>query len=242
MNIIDQNRMLSTNLLDKDWIGEVVDNIDPESAFRCKIKVFGLFDELPNSDLPWAFPANKTVFAGGDGGFGSGSVPKNGTFVKVRFSNGNKYAPEYYAIQNINNALQSELSSDYQGAHVLVYDEDEDLKITYQKGSGLKIHLKNSHVTINPDTSITIEHSSSESIIELLGNTINVVSSRDVNITAQNCNIDSPNIKLGSNATESIIKGDLFKIIYDAHTHPAPGAPPIMPLPTGVLSKNTKTR
>lgn len=242
MNIIDQNRMLSGDLHSKDWIGEIVDNIDPESAFRCKIKIFGLFDELENDSLPWAFPANKTIFAGGDGGFGNGSVPKIGTYVKVRFSNGNKYAPEYYAIQNINNALQGELSSDYQGAHVLVYDEDEDLKITYQKGSGLKIHLKNSHVTINPDTSITIEHSSSESIIELLGNTVNIVSSSEVNVTTERCNVDSPNIKLGENATESIIKGDLFKAVYDTHTHPAPGAPPAVPLPTGVLSKNTKSK
>lgn len=238
----EEDRFLSQALNDKDWMGIIVDNEDPEFEFRCKVRVFGLFDELPIESIPWSFPANQGIFASTNGGFGSGSVPKNGTFVKVKFNSGNKYAPEYYAIQNINSVLKSEISGDYLGTHVLAYDEDEDLKIIYQKGAGIKIHLRDSHITINPDTSITIEHSSSESIIELLGNTINVFSTNEVNITAENCNVDSPNIKLGANAVESVIKGDLFKVIYDSHTHPVVGGPPAVPLPTGVLSKNTKTK
>jgi hypothetical protein len=238
----EEDRFLAQGLQDKDWMGIVEDNEDPEFEFRCRIRVLGLFDELPIEAIPWAFPANQGIFASAGGGFGSGSVPKVGTMVKVKFNSGSKYAPEYYAIQNINSGLKGEISGDYQGTHVLVYDEDEDLKIIYQKGVGIKIHLKDSHVTINPDTSITIEHSSSESIIELLGPTINIVSSNEVNITAENCNVDSPNIKLGANAVESVIKGDSFKAVYDSHTHPAAGAPPAVPLPTGVLSKNTKTR
>lgn len=238
----EEDRFLSQGLYDKDWMGIVVDNVDPEFEFRCKVRIFGLFDELPVEAIPWSFPSNQHIFAGGAGGFGSGSVPKNGSIVKVRFNSQNKYAPEYFAIHNINEGLRAEISEDYDGTHVIVYDEDEDLKITYQKGTGLKIHLRDSHITINPDTNITIEHSSSESIIELLGDKINVVSSKEVNITAENCNVDSPNIKLGVDAVESVIKGDTFKLIYDSHTHPAVGSPPAVPLPSGVLSKNTKTR
>ena len=72
--------------------------------------------------------------------------------------------------------------------------------------------------------------------------TINIASTKEVNIVAENCNIDSPNIKLGDNAIESVIKGDMFKKIYDTHTHPSAGAPPAIPLPSAVLSKNTKTK
>lgn len=238
----DERRLLSYDLRDKDWLGEVVDNKDSEFQFRCKIKVFGLFDELETGDIPWAFPATNGIFASSNGGFGSGSVPKIGSLVKVRFDNGNLYSPEYRGIQNVNRGLSSEISGDYDGTHVLAYDEDEDLKILYQKGNGIKIHLKDSHITINPDTSITIEHSGTESIIELVGDKINILSSNEVNITAEKCNVDSPNIKLGVNATESVIKGNLFKAIYDSHTHPFFGGPPTVPLPTGVLSKNTKTK
>jgi hypothetical protein len=184
MKYQDLSRLLSQDTMSKSWIGEVVDSEDPEVQLRCKIKVFGLFDELETDDIPWAFPANQGIFASTTGGFGSGSVPKVGSLMKVKFSNGDIYAPEYYAIQNINAALQTEIEGDYQGTHVLAYDEDEDFKILYQPGTGIKIHMKESHITINPDESISIEHSGSESIIELVGSTCNIVTKNKVEITA----------------------------------------------------------
>ena len=185
MKYQDLNRLLSQDTMAKDWVGEVVDSEDPETQFRCKIKVYGLFDELETENIPWAFPANKSIFASNDnGGYGSGSVPKVGTLMKVRFANGDIYSPEYYSIQNINSAMQSEIEGDYQGTHVLAYDEDADFKILYQPETGIKIHLKESHITINPDESITIEHSASESIIELVGDACNIVTKATVDITA----------------------------------------------------------
>jgi len=184
MRNTDLKRLLSQDPMSKDWIGEVVDNEDPEVQFRCKIKVYGLFDDLEPENMPWAFPGNQGIFASSSGGYGSGSVPKIGTLMKVRFTNGDLYSPEYYSIQNINSALQSEIEGDYQGTHVLAYDEDADLKILYQPGTGIKVHLKDSHVTINPDESITIEHSGSESIIELVGDACNIVTNATVDVTA----------------------------------------------------------
>lgn len=232
---------MSQDLGIKDWVGEVVDNNDPEIQFRCKVKVYGLFEDLETDIIPWAFPANNTVF--GSGGYGSGSVPKNGSLVKVRFSNGDMYSPEYYAIQNISSALQSEISGDYQGTHVLAYDADADLKILYQPGTGVKIHLKESHLTINPDESITIEHSETKSIIELVGQDINIVTQNDVNVTCKNnVKVDATNvivnqsdsIELGEGAVEKVILGDTFLTLFNSHTHignlGAPTAPPIVPM------------
>jgi hypothetical protein len=237
------SRLLSQDLGIKDWVGEVVDNNDPEIEFRCKVKVYGLFDELETDMIPWAFPAHHGIFAGGGGGYGSGSVPKIGSLVKVRFANGDMYAAEYYAIQNINSALQSEISGDYQGTHVLAYDSDADLKVLYQPGTGVKIHLKESHVTINPDESITIEHSGTESIIELVGQDINIVTQNDVNVTCENnvkveaTNViidQSDSIELGSGASEKVILGDSFLSLFNQHTHignlGAPTAPPTVPM------------
>lgn len=244
----DLNRLLSQDPMMKDWVGEVLDNEDPEVQFRCKVKVYGLFDELETEDIPWAFPANQGIFAGGEGGYGSGSVPKVGSLVKIRFGNGDIYAPEYYAIQNINSALQSEIEGDYQGTHVLAYDEDEDLKILYQPGTGIKIHLKDSHVTINPDESMTIEHSNSESLIELVGDTINVVTQKDVNVTANNnVTVDCTNvlvnhsntIELGKGASEKLVLGNSFQALFNSHTHTTfgiPSTPPVIPMTSLFLS------
>lgn len=252
----DLARLLSQDTMMKDWVGEVVDNEDPETQFRCKIKVYGLFDELETESMPWAFPANHGVFAGGEGGFGSGSVPKIGSLMKVKFANGDIYSPEYYSIQNINSALQSEISGDYQGTHVLAYDEDADLKILYQPGTGVKIHLKGSHVTVNPDESITIEHSGSSSLIELIGSDVNIVTNRDVNVTAQNdvavtasknVTVDCVNvlvnhsstIELGKGAAEKLVLGNSFMALFNAHTHTfigIPTTPPVTPMTVQMLS------
>ena len=58
------------------YFGKVVINDDPERIGRCKVKVLGVFDELQDNDLPWAFPAYNMAFAGGESkGYGSISVP-----------------------------------------------------------------------------------------------------------------------------------------------------------------------
>ena len=192
------DKITSEELQKDDWIGEVVDNNDPQSAFRCKIRVERIYDGLENDDIPWAHPISNNIF-GSNGGFGNGSVPKIGTKVRVRFNTGDKYSPEYFSIQNPNEQLQEELSTDYQDSHVLLYDQDQELKIIYQPNSGVKIHLKDSHITINPDTSITIEHSGATSIIELEGSTCRVVTNSTIEMTSTD--------KIEMNSRECEIKG-----------------------------------
>lgn len=233
--------LLSDDLGSKEWIGLVTDGDDPEFMGRCKVRVYGIFDTLPDEHLPWAFPATNNTFAGGEGGFGFISVPKAGTLVKIKFANGDRYSPQYIGIPNINSEVQSEISASYEGSHVLVFDVDEDMKIFYTPSKGLRISLKQSNLTINPDKSISIEHADSKSIIELNGSNISIVSQETVTVTAQKAVIDAKSIELGLGATESLVLGDSFKSIFDAHTHPGENLPPL-PLPTGVLSTISKTK
>lgn len=186
-------RIFNTDLLSKTWLGEVVDISDPLKQGKCRIIVFGLFEDLDNEHIPWAAPVNSGTFSSiEEGGSGSISIPKLGSIVRVQFNNGDIYAPEWIAIQNINPTLLSEIGDDYEGTHVLLYDVDEELKVIYQKNRGIQIYLKGSQVTINPDSSITIEHKDTESIIELVGSTINMTTQNDVNVTAANTvNIES---------------------------------------------------
>jgi len=174
----------STELRDRIWVGPVVDNNDPEKLGRCRIKVFSLFDDLEDMEVPWAFPVNNGVFAGGAGGMGSISIPKIGTIVRVRFSEGNLYSPEFYGIQTINRKMQADISDTYLNSHVIAYDEDEQMKILYTPGVGLQLFHKDSKITVNPDSSITIEHKDSQSIIELVGTTINITANSTINITS----------------------------------------------------------
>lgn len=204
--------LLTDDLVGADWIGEVVDNKDPEFTGRCKVRIFGMFDgttemdkpnsgfNIPDEHLPWAYPTGSAIFGGGKKkGAGSLSVPKVGTKVKVRFSGGNLYAPEYFAVQDLNQAVVDEVKASYQNAHVLFYDEDEKVKIVYTPAKGIEMFHKDSHIVINPDSSITIEHKESSSIIELVGSTINITANSTVNITA--------NSKIQAEASECVING-----------------------------------
>jgi hypothetical protein len=232
-------------LRDRIWLGEVVENNDPEQLGRCRIKVFSLFDELENDAIPWAFPVTNTVFAGGEGGFGSLSIPKIGAIVRIQFSEGNLYSPEYYGIQTINRAMQSEISDSYLGSHVLLYDEDEQVKIFYTPGKGLNLFHKESQIIVNPDSSITIEHKESKSVIELIGPRINIYAEDSVNVTTKNVIIDHTNtVELGAGAIERVVLGDSFLALFNSHTHignmGAPTSPPVIPMtPVQHLSGKT---
>jgi hypothetical protein len=220
------------DLVVQEFLGEVVDNNDPEFSGRCKVRVYGKFDgresfddsasafSIPDEDLPWAYPAGQTVFGGGSSyGAGSLSVPKIGSKVKIRFNGGNLYAPEYIALQDVNQGLIDEISASYQNATVLYYDEDEKAKVVYTQSKGLEIFHKDSHIVINPDSSITIEHKDTSSIIELVGSNINITANSTVNITA--------NSKVQSQASECVVNGTSITKLGPAPAYSAVLAEPL---------------
>jgi len=214
------DKITNKELANKEFIGTVVDNNDPENSFRCKIQVDSIFDNIEIENIPWAHPANNNKFASTeDGGFGSGSVPKIGTKVKVKFDMGDRYSPQYYSIQNINPDLQSELETDYQNSHVLLYDKEQQLKVIYQPERGLEIFLKDSKLVINPDSSITFEHKDSTSIIELEGSTCRVVTNSIIEMTSSD--------KIEANSRVCEVKGSQTTQLGPTGNFSAVGAEPL---------------
>jgi hypothetical protein len=167
---------------DQSWIGIVTNVDDPTFSGRCQVKVYGLFDGIKNEHLPWAIPLSSTVF-GGDGA-GSLSIPKLGQFVRIQFNNGDVYAPEYMAIQNIDTELISTIKDDYQGTHVLLHDPEEQLLVIFQKQRGFQIFHKDSFIQITPDTLITLQTPDNSAIIQMDGDTVNITTKNEVNIAA----------------------------------------------------------
>jgi hypothetical protein len=220
-----------------EWVGEVVDNKDPEFSGRCRVRVYGKFDGtnkiddpdsgylIPDDQIPWAYPGNSTVYGGGESkGAGSLSVPKIGTKVKIKFNSGNLYAPEYFSVQDLNQSLIDEIKDSYENATVLYIDEDEKTKVLYTQSKGLEFFHKDSHIVINPDSSITIEHKGTSSIIELVGSNINITSNSSVNITA--------NSKVQSQASECVLNGQSVTKLG-----PAPGYSAVLAEPLWTFLK-----
>lgn len=179
---MEEIKLFSKDLKKNDWIGVVVNNLDPLFSGRCQIKVYLLYDNLANEDLPWAVPVNSTFFA--SDGAGSLSVPKIGQIVRVQFNNSDLYAPEYSTIQNIDTQLSKAIKDDYDGTHVLAFDPDEELSLIYQKKLGIQLYFRGSFLQISPDSMITIQHANSDSIIQLEGDKCNITTKNEVNIAA----------------------------------------------------------
>jgi hypothetical protein len=186
------------DLHDNDWLGVIANNIDPLFSGRCQVRVYRIMDSLDAKNLPWAVPINSTVFAGD--GAGSISVPKIGQIVRVQFNNGDMYSPEYTTIQNIDTQLIDLIKDDYDGTHVLLYDPDEELNVMYQRNLGFQIFYRGSFVQISPDSMITIQHANQDSMIQLEGDKMNIVTKNEISISAA--------AKITMNADEVISTGN----------------------------------
>lgn len=130
---MNQRELINDNIRDTHWLGEVVDNQDPLSNGRCKVKVFGKFDAIPTEAIPWASPMNRNLP-------GSHAVPRVGDIVGIRFDNGDIYHPEYLFQVNQNSDLKTnvlENSSEPYNVISLVYDAERNVRIYYSPEDGL---------------------------------------------------------------------------------------------------------
>jgi len=123
------------NIRETHWIGEIVENIDPSNLGRCRVKVFGKFDDLPNDAIPWATPMNRD-------NIGAHHIPTIGSIVAVRFDNGNLYHPEYWFQINQNKDLKADVLDTSSEAHnvvSLVYDVQRNIRIYSSPDDGIII-------------------------------------------------------------------------------------------------------
>jgi len=122
-------------LNNKIYFGIVEDNKDPNRSGKIKVRVQGLFDDIPTEDIPYASPYSSI-----DGK--SFSVPVVGKVVSVIFSNNDIYQPYYISCNYMNINLQKKLNDlsddEYSNFSALLFDhrcqiyvDDTDLTLDY---------------------------------------------------------------------------------------------------------------
>jgi hypothetical protein len=181
------------------FTGKVEDNNDPDQLGRCKIRVYGLFDDvnIATSDLPWAKPDNQ--FIGSN--IGSFIVPPVDTLVRVYFDGDDIYNPVYTTKVLNTSQLSTNRSEDY--PHTLVMWETDNGDFFQINRKTLEMELRHSSgldLTIDANGNVTIKNVDVEQ-----GNiTLNVKG--NVNLTSDgNVSVEAPkgNIKLaGDSATQ----------------------------------------
>lgn len=245
------------DLKNNNFIGKVVVNEDPDMVGRCKVRVLGLMDELEDNLLPWFSPMNISTFSS-DAGGGNFSVPKKGSWVRVRFAGGDIYSGEYTSLQNIDPGIfqgnPSLDKDDYLGTHVLLYDRDQELMIVFQPHSGFTIFYRESKINIAASNAITISQPNNNSIITLNNDTINITSKSEINVTGKSAvnvtgnviNLNGSSVNAGKSPNYSAVKGEtlvsvletICKAIWDKYPI-SPGMPNTSMIPS-ILSSSVK--
>jgi hypothetical protein len=157
MNI--QKELYQDDLVGTTWIGEVVNNEDPNFDNRVRIRVKGKFDMFVDDDLPWSVCDNQ-FSSGSSSGAGNYDVPKVGTILGIRFDNGNIYQPRYFKIQHISQELKDDVISVSDTPYTvksLWYDTDINLKAYFNEADGINISYKDSQINLRDDNTIWLQ-------------------------------------------------------------------------------------
>lgn len=156
------------------YIGVVVDNNDPEKLGRCRIRVFNIFDTIPEHHIPWAVP--DFDFIGSNKG--SFIVPPVGCIVSVYFDRGEIYLPRYTNKVLNTQQLPSRKDVDYPDNMVFFETDNGDSfelnrrrrTATYTHSSGTQIFINaDGSVNINSVANITTNH---EDLLTINGNVV----------------------------------------------------------------------
>lgn len=208
------------NIIDKvenRWTGKVIDNNDPEKLGRVKILIFGYYDELAESALPWAIP-DLSFIGGTNGNF---VIPEIGSIVRGYFDEMDVQKPIFDSIaftqmtaQDLTKNPTMNKFEDYPHKMVLLEtDQGEYLTLNKKSGAVEFSHRSGANILIDTNGNISIQTgmglnptNSGKFNLKVLGNA-SIDVDGDATIRAKmNVNIDSVNgdVNLGKNSVKQL--------------------------------------
>lgn len=171
----------SESKIEERWTGKVVANNDPLKMGRVKVKIFGYYDDVDESVIPWALP--ETGFLGSS--TSNLVVPEVDSTVRGYFECGDPYKPIYSGMITVENPLVAAAESllgkrspgdsimddatnslDYPDVMVLMKTDDGEGVTLNRRNGQMKInHRSGLKIQIDPNGSILVEQSMSKKIV-----------------------------------------------------------------------------
>jgi len=139
--------------------GVVMNNDDPSNNGRVQVRVYGVFDDVPKSELPWAVPCWP---------FRSHSVPSINEVVYVMFSAGNPNFPVWMGWCPTKGENPSEcrggaserrtmIHKTVDGKKIYMSDDENLIEVFHQNGSHIKMEAEKMTLFFDEDNYIEID-------------------------------------------------------------------------------------
>jgi phage baseplate assembly protein V len=233
--------------------GLVTQNDDPDQEGKVRV-TFPWFD----NDMISEWCRILQPYAGA--GYGMFFVPEVGDEVVIGFAHGDMRLP--IILGGVYNgkdkpSTHRDASTDQKvirtkGGHQILLDDSKDsqeVKITTNGGHTVELDDQGQSVKIasSGGHAVTLDdQGQSVKITTSGGQSITLESSGAVTISALSVTIDATSINLGQAAASSLVLGEMFMAIFNAHTHVctaplSPSGPPLPPMTPAQLSLIAKT-
>lgn len=156
--------------IDGHWTGKVIDNDDPSMLGRCKIRIFGFYDDIADDHLPWAMLDSSYLGSSG----GNLIIPEINTVVRGYFENGDIQKPVYNSmINNPIDAIGTKSYMDRLWAYpnlMVLFETDDGDRMTLNRSNGLTkfVHRSGTQIEISSNGDIRV----TQALIPQPGNTV----------------------------------------------------------------------
>jgi uncharacterized protein involved in type VI secretion and phage assembly len=251
--------MSRARTLDKRFYGVVqgiVTEVEDKDGKEGRVKVqFPWFDDQMETE--WC--RVRQFYAGN--GYGAFFVPEKGDEVLVAFIHGDMRMPVILGgLYNGNDkppthrsASQDQKMIRTKGKHELLFDDtkgSERVQVKSNSGHTVDLNDFQKKVTVQSSGGQTVVMDDAAKTITMTtnGKTVTVNgTSGEIKFSGMTIVCDGQSVKLGgAAAAQSLILGELFMVLFNAHVHPctAPGAPslpPVTPMTPAMLSQISKT-
>lgn len=143
------------------WTGIVLNNVDPDKLGRVQIKIYGYYDDLDLTNIPWAVP-DINSWTSTKGNF---IVPEINTILRGYFDNGDDMKPvfdsvafnSYYTSKRDNLSEFNRRTKDYPHTMVLFETDQNDFLVMNKKTGEISFTHHTGTVTrIDQDGNIDI--------------------------------------------------------------------------------------
>lgn len=155
----DPNRDMQKRSIESIWyIGQVIDNNDPEKLQRIKVRSHELHRGIPDEALPWAIKLSNIDQGNTENGVGTVMVPVIGAKVLFKEQDNSQYYPVYMGLPNTKDLKIKELvEEDYPHVYARI-DRSGNLFWYNTKKDHIKIeHVSGTSIFIDGNGRLKIE-------------------------------------------------------------------------------------